>query len=671
MTVPEALHTFELTEQQLSPETLETALRHKLETQPVLRAYWEQAHHRLAAFLNSTDGIDTNHTQEILVFNEHREIVFSDNGRASSAFSDSVNSPSINSSHDSGANWLTGDPSPFEASPLESTRVSAVSESPLWIPDHPEKTSTSGEWETMLKTLEADGLLVSEDDPAFQKPPQNALAALSLAATPAPEAQLTEEQIPEEASAPRSALDIPLFAPLEPAELALLGQTSTPTPARETNKPTTWDESLVLSDNPPVDSLPLSGSSMNGLDVNGLAIHRPGMNAEVTPVAPAGIVRQREAAPPGVKARTLESLPPELKPKPQSTGRTPEAPPFERRTSYPSRVSSETPRTYRDARERVSQTNVPRRKQPVGLWVFAALILGASAVLLTPTLRQQLLSRINAGAATAAAAPPAVKPVLTGSSKPTPSRSTQPLQKPLPKPKAAPVKPVVAKPAKPAATATPNTKGSAASSQAQKPPVTPTPAVSTAAPVTPTPAAPTTDPRVAPTQSVQPKPVSPKSVLPKPGTSKPVQRPKPVAVKPKTGPAGLPPVTRPEATTKPVVVAVKPVAANPVTTKPVAPAKPAPVRKPVALPPPNPVTSVEYQAPQSDATTQVLPGGLTRAEFGRQFLNRKQYEVWQQQGAELNFASWDAIPLETQVLSSADFRAAVLIALPLSGPERP
>jgi hypothetical protein len=66
----------------------------------------------------------------------------------------------------------------------------------------------------------------------------------------------------------------------------------------------------------------------------------------------------------------------------------------------------------------------------------------------------------------------------------------------------------------------------------------------------------------------------------------------------------------------------------------------------------------------------VLPGGLTREQFGRQFLNRKQFEVWQSDGSELRYATWEEVPLETQVLSSADFRAAVLVE-PLVRPTRP
>ncbi|NJK46506.1 MAG: hypothetical protein HC933_21685, partial [Pleurocapsa sp. SU_196_0] len=71
---------------------------------------------------------------------------------------------------------------------------------------------------------------------------------------------------------------------------------------------------------------------------------------------------------------------------------------------------------------------------------------------------------------------------------------------------------------------------------------------------------------------------------------------------------------------------------------------------------------------EARAETQMV-GGLTREQFGRQFLNRKQFEVWQSQGQTLQFASWAEIPLETQILSSADFRAAVLVSSPLPRPQ--
>ena len=124
--------------------------------------------------------------------------------------------------------------------------------------------------------------------------------------------------------------------------------------------------------------------------------------------------------------------------------------------------------------------------------------------------------------------------------------------------------------------------------------------------------------------------------------------------------ASLPPVTRPEGFAASGVA--KP--AKPATVKPAAaPAKP--VVKPVAAP--APVTSIEYQDKPAAAVT--LPGGLSRQEFGRQFLNRKQFEVWQSQQLSVRFESFAQIPLETQVLDADAFRAAVLV--PLVRPVRP
>lgn len=249
------------------------------------------------------------------------------------------------------------------------------------------------------------------------------------------------------------------------------------------------------------------------------------------------------------------------------------------------------------------------------------------------------------------------------------------------------------------------------------------------------PAATITSPAANPTPSNPiPKPViatakpAPTSAAPKPGVSKPVT-PKPVtpkpnvtargaakpsspanlsaAVKPATQPTTPPPVTptkpsTPAATPRPQPTVAKPQATPSFTTirspapKPAAvpkaattaqtrpPAKPVtkPAAKPVTattvkpaqrpiLPRPKPVSVpapvAVIEAPKSTG----LPDNLTREEYGRRYFNQKIFEVWQRSGAQLRYASWEAIPLEIQTLDSGRFRSAVYIAPPPEPPAEP
>jgi hypothetical protein len=75
---------------------------------------------------------------------------------------------------------------------------------------------------------------------------------------------------------------------------------------------------------------------------------------------------------------------------------------------------------------------------------------------------------------------------------------------------------------------------------------------------------------------------------------------------------------------------------------------------------PKPVTS--FQAPKATGRIE----NLSREEFGQRYFNRKLYEVWQRDGAQLRYGTWDEIPLEIQVLENNLFRSGVYLNGPKS-----
>ena len=68
---------------------------------------------------------------------------------------------------------------------------------------------------------------------------------------------------------------------------------------------------------------------------------------------------------------------------------------------------------------------------------------------------------------------------------------------------------------------------------------------------------------------------------------------------------------------------------------------------------PQPVASI--QVPKASGKI----GNLSREDFGQRYFNRKLFEVWQRDGAKLRYGSWDAVPLELQILENDLFRSAI------------
>ena len=686
MTVLEAMNLLGLSERPKGLATLELAMARAFEQTPRQHELLEEAGRclsndlevRASAESRSSD-IQRHQTREILLFDENRDaVMFGDDAPPELPLP-------FQASLDDDMHWMGDDsvifegelqmmsefaaasPTPYSEivaeaapSPAEASELSSLS------PPRSE-TSISGEWQLMLESLEAEGLVKPEEgfsdalsaqmlalhdtpaerpavnpalvetNPIFTPleprgpgsvPQSSALLETPLFSAPLLETPLFSTPLLESPQSPiQSALETPLFA-------ASAFDTS------EQSKVITFDESLLISH---------GGSLMDDPD-------QP--NAE-SPVAPT------RAAPVNAAPKTLETLPSrkateagQLSIKPaavqpserstkQPTGRGSVAPhgdtAFDRRTA----TKPTAPRTYRDARE--PPTVVRRRRQPVAVWLLSVVALIGSAVFIAPNLaaqlRNQLLPRAAAPSKPSAGSvvvKPQVRVVKPAAIRPaqTASIPTKPVsQTPTVKPKL--TQPKVVKPSA--------TQSAVSKLKLSKPAVAQS--ARAAAPVT------------APTSTVAAAPRA-ASIANAAATVRRVPR---VTATPSST-SSLPPVTRPEgfasvAVSKP---AIKPV----VAVKPVAAAV-KPVLRPAPAPSPAPVASIEYQGQPPPASAPAeLPGGLSRQEFGRQFLNRKQFEVWQGQQLTLRFESFAQIPVETQVLEAEAFRAAVLVP-PTVRPTRP
>lgn len=93
---------------------------------------------------------------------------------------------------------------------------------------------------------------------------------------------------------------------------------------------------------------------------------------------------------------------------------------------------------------------------------------------------------------------------------------------------------------------------------------------------------------------------------------------------------------------------------NGVEVRPQAPLPPAD-QNPIST---QPVASIVYRS----ASSPLLIHGLTRAQYGQQFLNRKRFEVWQARGEPLVYAAWNIVPTDIQLLESEAFRSATIAA---------
>lgn len=669
MTVLEAMNLLGLNERPDGQADFELAMARALKQTPHQRELLEEAGRSLRADLETraSDASRLTSTQrhstgEILLFDENRDaVVFGD--KAGPELPVPFQTPLA----DDGS-WLGDDSVIFEGGAAMMSEV--VTAAPAAPPEpsanemaetldglpHSD-TSISGEWQLMLESLEAEGLVKPEEGFSDALPVQ----MIALHDTP-PERLVVNPALFD--------LDNPIFAPLEPAESAMespraelletplfftplletpLLSTTQPEPAAQLASgletplfaalalPTseqaqviTFDESLLISH---------GGSLTDGSD-----------RANLDPTSVAA-------------AKTLESLPsrkapaeaqlsikpaaaqPSEQPSKRVTGRAGIAPAndalrTERRSPRSATAQTVAPRTYRDARE--PPAPVRRRRQPVAVWLLSVAALLGSAVFIAPNLaaqlRDQLLPRAAAPikpSASAVVKPPVrvVKPAAI-----TPARSASSSAKTL-------------KPADQTTARTGLVKPSVVKPSASKP------AVSKAI-VSSKPSAPRVAVAVKPPRSAVTAPQAATVVKPAAAIS---QASKVIAAI--SSASSLPPVTRPEGFAS--AGATKP-AKPPSSIKPAAaPARP--IVKPV--PPSAPVASIEYQDKPAAAAAAELPGGLSRQEFGRQFFNRKQFEVWQAQQLGVRFESFAQIPLETQVLEAEAFRAAVLI--PTVRPTRP
>ena len=683
MTVLEAMNVLGLEDRPSGQVDLELAMAKALKQTPRQRELLEEAGRCLSADLETSrashmTSIERYPTREILLFDENRDaVMFGD--ASGPELPVAFHGPLVDD-----AEWMGDDSVIFEGEAAMMSEVTVASAAPpepiadvitekFDAPPLPE-TSVSGEWQLMLESLEADGLVKPEE--GFS----DALSAQMVAEHDAPPERLTVNSEPPD-------LNSLIFAALEPDQPALPAQHaallttplfSTPlltTPLLSPAQPETPTQPAFSLETPLFASSPMvtfEQSQVITFDESLLISHGGSLtddsqapigesHAVSINVAPINAAPTSFAAP-----KTLETLPsrkapeatqlsikpaaaqPSEQPSKQVTGRAGIAPSsdatrIERRSSRSAAAQPVTPRTYRDAREQPTQ--VRRRRQPVAVWLLSVAALLGSAVFIAPNLaaqlRDSLLSRT--AAPTKPGAGLTVKPpvrVVKPASITPPRALASPAKAPKPAVRTGASKPSASKPGvvnssvtKPSATKPGATKPGATKPSTPRAPVVVTPLTSAAA-------APKAASRVKAAAPVKPAPRATVSSA-----------------------SSLPPVTRPEgfassAVTKPA-------------TKPVVAIKPKPAVKPVPkpAPPPAPVASIEYQDKPSSAATSELPGGLSRQEFGRQFLNRKQFEVWQSQQLGVRFESFAQIPLETQVLEAEAFRAAVLI--PTVRPTRP
>lgn len=674
MTVLEAMNLLGLPQRPDDRAALKLAMLRALEQTPRQHELLEAAERCLSTDLEARESLESRQTsierhltREILLFDENRDAVMF--GDEAPQLPVTFQAPPIDDAH-----WMGDDSvifegetammtSEFPSAAIPETASAAMSEIPdsaaVQIEDAlpPQAETVSGEWQLMLESLEAEGLIKPEEGFSDALPAQMlalsdthperladnpVLFQLALLEpvllepnSPVPEARAPEQPLQGAALLETPLFATPLFAPplLADAQPAASSQYAlgleiplfapSPMDTSEQVKTITFDESLLISH---------GGSLTADADTKSL---------QVTPIKDTSV----QVTP----TKTLETLPNRKAPvatqlsikpavvqlsepiKRQVTGRAGVTADIEvMRADRRSAAKPVVPRTYRDVREPVTQ--VRRRRQPVAVWLLSVAALLGSAVFIAPNLAAQLrdsllpraaaLTKPNTGAAAVVVKPQVkiVKPALIRPASSSPSSTKT-------------VKPTAVQPAK-------QIKPSSNPPAARKPIVSPTPRA--AAVVNPPVPVVAVAPRAAVVRTV-PKTVPRVSVTP-------------------SSAASLPPVTRPEGFASSGVgkSASKPVA----STKPsVAPVKP--VAKPA--PPPAPVASIEYQDKPTPA--QQLPGGLSRQEFGRQFLNRKQFEVWQAQQQELRFGSFAEVPLETQVLETEAFRAAVLI--PTVRPTRP
>ncbi len=680
MTVLEAMNLLGLPQRPDDRAALTLALTRALEQTPRQHELLEEAGRCLSSDLEARESrqtrIERHSTREILLFDENRDaVMFGDEvPELPVAFRAPPNDDSLWMGDDSvifeGENAMMSELPNALAPEVPGAAIPEAADAlTAEIPDSvsaqiehaapPQAETVSGEWQLMLESLEAEGLIKPEEgfsdvlsaqmltlsdthperlvgEPAFfQSAPlepallernsqvlethapelplrfaaslETPLFTTPLLTTPLFATPMLGDAQPSPSSQYASALETPLFGP-------------SPMDTSEHVKAITFDESLLISQS---GSLIIDATS-------GPHQVTPSKALETLPNRKATVATQLSIKP--VSIQPSEPL------KKQVTGRTGVIADFEpmradrRSDAQRSEAKSVVPRTYRDVREPVTQ--VRRRRQPVAVWLLSVAALLGSAVFIAPNLAAQLrdsllpraaaLIKPNTGAA-AVAKPPikvvkpaAIRPVSAspGSGKTVKPATVQPPKQ---------IKPSGNPPAASQSTVSPTPRAA----PAVKPPASTV--VATALRAIVVTAAPRTAPRVSATPSSA---------------------------------ASLPPVTRPEgfassgagkSAGKPVV-AVKPI---------VAPTKP--VLKPAPSPVPAPVASIEYQ--DKPTTAQELPGGLSRQEFGRQFLNRKQFEVWQAQQLDLRFESFAQIPLETQVLETEAFRAAVLI--PTVRPTRP
>ncbi len=431
-------------------------------------------------------------------------------------------------------------------------------------------------------------------------------------------------------------------------------------------------ELVTDSVSPPIPPSP--GMAAAALDDAPIIIDDEAENADVASSAKKTIVPLGVAELPEKSARTTQVLqPPALR-----HAEPPTAP------QRPKAIPAANADDIEDAHS--TMVFVPPRRNATAPWVVAAAAVGLVGALwvfqsqisrnrgvAVPTTTQTRPAPIRPVPTPAApkVAPPVVSPPANTASAPTP----KPIQKPVTVPSVPPA-PVSSKPVTPPkpSTGTPATTAVTAPVQPAntavkpakpnaKPPTKPAPSIA-ANSAKPTAPAPTVAPAKPAVQAITPKPV----VSSKPATrNAPIAQPRAVVKPPAPKPvvqATLRPNTviapnipaRPKPTVKPLP---KPVTAS----SPSVSAQPKPTIKP-NTPRPKPVSVPAPVAVIEAPKTTGLPDNLTRDEYGRRYFNQKIYEVWQRSGAQLRYASWEAIPLELQTLPSNRFRAAVYIAAP-------
>lgn len=666
MTVLEAMNLLGLPQCPDDRAVLKLAIVRAIEQTPHQRELLEEAGHCLSVDLEARaaaesrqTSIERHLTREILLFDENRDaLMFGEEApELPAAFQALPMDDSQWMGDDSVI--LEGESAVAPEFPSVAVALEAPAAAMPEFPDHsaeqthddslPQPETVSGEWQLMLESLEAEGLIKPEE--GFS----DALSAQMLALTDTHPERLADnsvlfepvmlETVTLEASSPvlearapepslqgATLLDTPLFS--TPLFAAPTSADAQPAPSNqyasaletplfaplqidssEHLKAITFDESLLISQGGPLTADAETGPR------------------QVTPIKTLETLPHRKA-PVGtqlsVRAAALQPSEPVKK---LVTGRAGLTTDLElmrtdrRSDAQRSAAQSSVPRTYRDVREPVTQ--VRRRRQPVAVWFLSVAALLGSAVFIAPNLAAQLRDSL--------------RPRATVPTKPSAGAAA------IVKPQIKVVKPAAIRPVQASPSANKSIKPAT---------VQPTKRVSLVKPSNNLPAIRKTV--VSPVPRVSP-PASVVAAAPRARVVAAASKTTPRVSATLSSAASLPPVTRPEgfassgATSKPVV-----------STKPsAAPVKP--VVKPAPTPVPAPVASIEYQA--KPTPTQELPGGLSRQEFGRQFLNRKQFEVWQAQQQELRFGSFAEIPLETQVLEAEAFRAVVLV--PLVRPTRP